>query len=74
MENLKLGQLSHQWTMPGDNAQKVLVALTVAEIKFLTNDLINYHNESLASGQYCTITAGLLEKFSKDANLELEAK
>lgn len=74
MKLLRMRHLSHQWTMPGDSDKQVVMALTMAEIKFLSNHLISYHNENVDAGQFCPTTEGLLEKLSLDANLELEPR
>ncbi|MDR6194753.1 hypothetical protein [Siphonobacter sp. SORGH_AS_0500] len=74
MKHVNLGLLSHQWTMPEDSSKKVMLAFTMAEIKFLSNHLISHHNDNVEVGQYCPTTEGLLEKLSMDANLELEER
>ena len=74
MKNSNLRHLSHQWSMPEDSEKQVIMALTMAEIKFLSNHLISHHNENLDAGQYCLTTEGLLKKLAMDANLELEER
>lgn len=74
MKSRRMRHLSNQWTMPEDSEKKVIMAFTMAEIKFLSNHLISHHNENVDAGQHCVTTEGLLEKLAMDANLELEER